>query len=68
VLEKAAAQALARGSIVEAATAYIDAAHAAVAMKDGRGARELVGKATLLTESPLLSMQERSFLQARITT
>ena len=68
VLEKAAAQALARGSVVEAATAYIDAAHAAVAMKDVRGARELVAKASLLTESPLLSVQDRSFLQARIST
>lgn len=68
VLEKAAAQALARGSVVEAATAYIDAAHTAVALKDAGGARELVGKATLLAESPLLSVQDRSFIQARLPT
>ena len=68
VLEKAAAQALARGSVVEAASAYIDAAHLAVALKDARGARELVAKASLLTESPLLSVQDRSSLLARIAT
>jgi hypothetical protein len=68
VLEKAAGQALARGSVVEAVTAYIDAAHAAVAARDAAGARELVAKATLLAESPLLSAQDRSFIQARLST
>lgn len=65
-LEKAAAHALARGEIVDAANAFIDAAHAAAALKDSRGARDLVKRASLLTQSPLLSMQQRSHLQARI--
>lgn len=65
-LEAAAAQALARGSIVEAANAYIDAAHAAVALRDMRGAQALVDKAALLTESPLLSEAQRSVLEMRL--
>ena len=68
VLEKAADQALARGSVVEAVTAFIDAAHAAVALRDVAGARDLLAKATLLAESPLLSAQDRSFIQARLAT
>lgn len=65
-LEKAAAHALARGEIIDAANAFIDAAHAAVALKDARGARDLVERASLLTQSPLLSMQQRNHLQSRI--
>ncbi|HEX6135756.1 MAG TPA: hypothetical protein VFZ24_17410 [Longimicrobiales bacterium] len=64
--EKAAAQALARGDVVEAAHAYIDAAHTAVALKDARGARQLVDSATLLVESPLLPEVERTRLKARL--
>lgn len=65
-LEKAAEHALARGEIIDAANAFIDAAHAAAALKDGRGARELVERASLLTRSPLLSLQQRNQLQSRI--
>lgn len=65
-LEKAAAHALARGEIVDAANAFIDAAHAAAALKDARGARDLVERATLLTQSPLLSLHQRNLLQSRI--
>ena len=65
-LEKAAAQALARGQVVDAANALIDAAHAAVALKDADGARSLVDRAALLTQSPLLSVEQRSSLKARI--
>jgi tetratricopeptide (TPR) repeat protein len=66
-LEKAAEHALARGAIVDAAHAYIDAAHTAVALKDARGAKALVGKAALLSDSPLLSLDQRTFLKARIS-
>lgn len=65
-LEQAAAHALARGAIVEAAQAYIDAAHAAIALKDARGARELVDRAALLAQSPLLSAQQRALLNGRL--
>jgi hypothetical protein len=65
-LERAAAHALARGAIVDAATAYIDAAHTAVEMKDAHGAQELVDKAALLVKSPLLSAEQRSMLKARL--
>lgn len=65
-LEKAAEHALARGELVDAANALIDAAHAAVALKDAKGAQALVDRAELLTQSPLLSVQQRSTLQARI--
>lgn len=65
-LEKAAAHALARGEIVDAANALIDAAHAAVALRDARGARDLVERASLLTQSPLLSLHQRNLLQSRL--
>ncbi|HEX6306541.1 MAG TPA: hypothetical protein VFZ69_00060 [Longimicrobiales bacterium] len=64
--EKAAAHALARGAVVDAANAYIDAAHTAVALKDGAGARELVDSASLLAASPLLTEMDRNRLRARL--
>lgn len=66
-LEKAAALALARGAVDQAAHAYIDAAHTAVKLNDGAGARALVDKAALLAESPLLTADQRQFLKSRIT-
>lgn len=65
-LEKAAAHALARGAIADAAQAYIDAAHAAVALRDARGAQDLVGRATLLVDSPLLTVSQRELLKSRL--
>jgi tetratricopeptide (TPR) repeat protein len=65
-LEKAAAQALARGSVIEAAHAYIDAAHVASSEKQIEAARELVRRATLLSESPLLSAEQRQILESRL--
>jgi tetratricopeptide (TPR) repeat protein len=65
-LEKAGEHAMARGALVEAANAFIDAAHAAVALKDARGAQDLVDRARLLADSPLLSLEQRSGLKARL--
>lgn len=65
-LEKAAEHALARGEVVDAANALIDAAHAAVGLKDADGAQALVDRAALLTQSPLLSVEQRNTLQARL--
>lgn len=66
-LEKAAEHALARGSIVDAANAFIDAAHAAVALKDARRAQQLVDRADRLTRSPLLSVEQRAVLKSRLS-
>jgi tetratricopeptide (TPR) repeat protein len=66
-IEKAAEHAMARGAIVEAANAYIDAAHLSVELKDAARARDLVDRARLLTESPLLSLQQRTVLIRRIS-
>lgn len=66
-LIKAADHAMARGAIIDAANALIDAAHASVALKDASGARDLVERATLLTASPQLSMEQRAVLKARLS-
>lgn len=65
-LEKAAAQALARGGVVDGANALIDAAHAAAGQKDVVGAQALVDRAELLMQSPLLSVEQRTSLRSRI--
>ncbi|HUF49350.1 MAG TPA: hypothetical protein VMN60_00865 [Longimicrobiales bacterium] len=66
-LEKAAQQALTRGSIVEAAHAYIDAAFVAAEAKQAQTAQQLIERATLLTSSPLLSATQKAGLTSRIT-
>jgi tetratricopeptide (TPR) repeat protein len=65
-LEKAAVHALARGAVVEAAHAYIDAAHVASSEKQIEIAKELVGRATLLSQSPLLSDEQKKLITARL--
>lgn len=65
-LQKAADHAIARGSVVEAAHALIDAAHVAVANNDGQAAREMVERAKLLTASPLLTPEQRNQITRRI--
>jgi tetratricopeptide (TPR) repeat protein len=65
-LEKAAAHALAHGSVIEAAHAYIDAAHVASSEKQIEAARDFVRRATLLTESPLISAEQKHILEARL--
>ena len=56
---KAAELALARGSLVEAAHAYIDAAHAAAEQGEGDRAHALAEKAQRISTSPLLPADER---------
>jgi hypothetical protein len=65
-LEKAGEHALARGSVIEAAHAFIDAAHVAVAEGKTDIARTMVERATLLSESPLLSAEQKKSLTRRI--
>ena len=66
-LLKAADHAMARGAIIDAANALIDAAHASVELKDATGVRELVARATLLTASPQLSVEQRTALKERLS-
>jgi tetratricopeptide (TPR) repeat protein len=65
-LSKAAAHAMARGAVLDAATAYIDAGY--VAAKYGRpgDARGMFDRAGLLLESPLLSVAQRDALRQRL--
>jgi hypothetical protein len=65
-LEKAATHALARGAVIEAAHALIDAAHVASSQKDAAAAREFVKRATMLTESLLLSAEQKHVIEARL--
>ncbi len=65
-LTKAAEHALARGEITDAATAYIDAAHAAGLEGQPKLAKEMLERASLLSRSPLLSAAARSALEYRL--
>jgi hypothetical protein len=65
-LERAATHALSRGSVIEAAHALIDAAHVAIAAKDMPAAHDLVRRASMLTESPLLSAEQKAAINARL--
>jgi tetratricopeptide (TPR) repeat protein len=65
-LQKAAEHALARGALVDAANAYVDAAHAAVEAKEVKLAQEFVEKARLLSDSPLLTVAQRTMIRGRI--
>jgi hypothetical protein len=67
-LEKAAAHALARGQVLDAANAYIDAAYAAAATRQPKDARALLDSAALLAESSLLSAEQSSQINRRIPT
>jgi len=65
-LRKAAEHALARGAIIDAATAFIDAAHAAARAGDVDEVEDLMRRAELLTNSPLISEQDRSAIEFRL--
>lgn len=65
-LVKAAEHALARGAVVDAASAFIDAAHAAARTGDVEATRALIERATLLTGSPRITPQERGALEHRL--
>jgi len=66
LLERAGDHALARGAVMDAAQAYVDAAFAAKSAMDGTAAARLVSRAKLLTGSPMLSASQRGMLLARI--
>lgn len=66
LMERAADQAVARGDVANAATAYIDAAYIATELRDPMRVREFLTKGTLLMHSPLLSAPEREALRGRV--
>jgi hypothetical protein len=65
-LEKAAAHALARGAVIDAAHAYIDAAHVALQERQPQRAQQLVEQARLLASSPLLDADQADQIVARL--
>jgi tetratricopeptide (TPR) repeat protein len=65
-LEAAAANALARGEVVEAAQAYIDAAHAAAEARRVDEAQDLATRAGLLAQSGLISAEQRAAIIQRL--
>lgn len=65
-LEKAGDRALARGSVLEAAHAYLDAASVALKEQNGMAAQSLVKRAILLVESPLLTDEQRETVTRRV--
>jgi tetratricopeptide (TPR) repeat protein len=68
VYSRAAAHAQARGDVVEAAHALINAAHAAAENRNVADAQAFIDRATLLAASPLLSTQQVEEITRRITT
>lgn len=58
--EDAAQSAMARGALVDAAQAYVDAAHVAARQGKARLAVELTSRARLLADSPHLSSADRN--------
>ena len=66
LMEQAADRALAMGDVLNAATAYTEAAYISADLKDGSRMRELAGKARLLASSPMLSDDQRDQLRTRL--
>lgn len=66
LLEKAAEHALARGSVLDAAQAYVDAAFAAQASGDAGDVAEFAQRVKLLASSPLISETDRAQLLSRV--
>lgn len=67
MMEEAADNALQRGDVMAAARSYLEAA--SIALKQNRGdtkAVELIGKARILSSSPLLSDSQRGWILAKI--
>lgn len=65
-LERAGDHALARGAVLEAAKAYIDAAYAAARVQQVDEAHTLLDRAALLAASPLLTDDQRSIITRRL--
>jgi hypothetical protein len=66
LLERAGDQAIARGDVVNASWAYINAGFVAAELRDQARAREGFTKGMLLMRSPLLSAAQREWLQGLV--
>ena len=66
LMQRAADQAMARGDVFNAATAYVNVAFMAVELRDGDLARRAIEKGTLLMHSPLLTAPQRQSLQGSL--
>lgn len=65
-MERAGDAALAAGDVVNAASSYLDAAFLFRAGKQAADVQRMIRKAQLLTNSPLLSAQDRASILGRI--
>jgi hypothetical protein len=66
LMVQSAERALAIGDIVQAATAFIEAAYIASELRDFPSAREYVSKARLLAHSPMLTGAQREQLRVNL--
>ena len=66
LMEQAADRALAMGDVLNAVTAYTEAAYISADLKDGDHMRTLASKARLLANSPLLTAEQRFQLRNRL--
>ncbi len=65
-MESGATAALSAGDILSAANAFVDASHLAAAVGRMQDAARLSERAKLLTNSPLLSAADRSYITRRL--
>jgi hypothetical protein len=65
-MEQAADRALAMGDVLNAVTAYTEAAYICADIRDGDRMRTLAGKARLLASSPMLTEEQRYQLRTRL--
>jgi hypothetical protein len=66
IMERAADRALAMGDVLNAVTAYTEAAYISADIKDGSRMRALARKARLLASSPLLTEEQRDQVRTRL--
>lgn len=66
LMEQAADRALAMGDVLNAVTAYTEAAYICADIRDGDRMRTLAGKARLLASSPMLTEEQRYQLRTRL--
>jgi hypothetical protein len=66
LMEQAADRALAMGDVLNAVTAYTEAAYICADIKDGERMRSLATKARLLSNSPMLTAEQRYQLRTRL--
>lgn len=66
LMEQAGERALAMGDVLNAATAFTEAAYICADIRDGERMRTLASRAKLLANSPQLSIEQRSQLLTRL--